>query len=272
VTAAGARARVVRNSPQRLEQIKAQLDRSGGVAGASWSVDAITNTVTVNVPEAASDARTNAFVASLRAHGNLVQVRRTAAAPVTHALLGGDAILGEGFRCSAAFNAENGSGQRFLVTAGHCTDGGSNWTTGGRRLGTTYRSSFPGNDYGIIRITNSAVDPRGAVRHNGGSRAITSSGGATPGTSTCKTGSTTGTTCGTVQATGVTVNYGGGDVVYGMIQTNVCTQAGDSGGALYAGSRAQGIVSGGTNIGCGSPRFQSFFNPIGEALSGLRLL
>ena len=49
---------------------------------------------------------------------------------------------------------------------------------------------------------------------------------------------------------------------------------GDSGGALYAGSLAQGITSGGTVGGCSQAGFRSFFQPVGEALStfGLTLL
>ena len=88
----------------------------------------------------------------------------------------------------------------------------------------------------------------------------------------CKTGSTTGTTCGRVLGYNVTVNYAEG-TVFGLTRTNICTQPGDSGGAMYAGSLAQGITSGGTIGGCGG-NFQSFFQPADEALSvyGLTLL
>ena len=79
----------------------------------------------------------------------------------------------------------------------------------------------------------------------GAFRDITGAGRVPVGSSACKTGSTTGTTCGTVQAYNVTVNYAEG-TVFGMTRTNICTQPGDSGGAMYAGSLAQGIVSGGT--------------------------
>ena len=90
--------------------------------------------------------------------------------------------------------------------------------------------------------------------------------------SACKTGSTTGTTCGTVQAYNVTVRYAEG-TVYGLTRTNICTQPGDSGGAMFAGSQAQGVTSGGSIGGCGTG-FQSFFQPADEALSvyGLTLL
>jgi len=88
----------------------------------------------------------------------------------------------------------------------------------------------------------------------------------------CKTGSTTGTTCGRVLGYNVTVNYAEG-TVFGLTRTSICTQPGDSGGAMYAGSLAQGITSGGSIGGCGSG-FRSFFQPADEALSayGLTLL
>jgi Trypsin len=93
------------------------------------------------------------------------------------------------------------------------------------------------------------------------------------GAQACKTGSTTGTTCGTVLAYNVTVNYAEG-TVFGLTRTNICTQPGDSGGAMFAGSQAQGIVSGGTVVSCSSSSFRSFFQPADEPLStyGLTLL
>ena len=108
--------------------------------------------------------------------------------------------------------------------------------------------------------------------HYGAFRDITGAGRVAVGSQACKTGSTTGTTCGTVQEYNVTVRYAEG-TVYGMTRNNTCTQPGDSGGAMYAGSLAQGITSGGTIGGCGAG-FQSFFQPADEALSvyGLTLL
>jgi streptogrisin C len=61
--------------------------------------------------------------------------------------------------------------------------------------------------------------------------------------------------------------------VVGLTRTDICTQPGDSGGPLYAGSVAQGITSGGAIGGC-RPGFRSFFQPADEALGvcGLTLL
>ena len=163
----------------------------------------------------------------------------SAPAVQTQAFYGGQAIYRGGSRCSAGFNTRSGSGRNYVLTAGHCTDLGSTWTTSsGQTIGPVAASSFPGNDYGAIRISNPAsLDPRGGVLY-GAFRDITGAGRVLVGSSACKTGSTTATP-GTVQAYNVTVNYAEG-TVFGMTRTNICTQPGDSGGAMYAGSLAQG--------------------------------
>jgi hypothetical protein len=139
------------------------------------------------------------------------------------------------------------------ATTGHCTDLDGTWTTGsGQTIGSVAASSFPGNDSGAIRISNPAtLDPRGGVLNFGSFLDITSAGRVPDGSQACKTGSTTGTTCGTVLASNVTVNYAEG-TVFGLTRTSICTQPGDSGGAMFAGSQAQGIVSGGTVVSCSS--------------------
>ncbi|CAM5624526.1 Serine protease OS=Streptomyces microflavus OX=1919 GN=Smic_14180 PE=3 SV=1 [Streptomyces microflavus] len=74
-----------------------------------------------------------------------------------------------------------------------------------------------------------------------------------------------GTHSGSVTGLNATVNYGGGDVVYGMIRTNVCAEPGDSGGPLYSGTRAIGLTSGGSgNCSSGGT---TFFQPVVEALN-----
>ena len=271
VRAAGATPRLVTRSSARLARVQAALDAAGTApAGASWGVDLASNAVLVSVPA----GRGAAFVAKARSFGAAVRIERAPAAQ-TQAFYGGQAIYRGGSRCSAGFNTRSGSGRNYVLTAGHCTDLGGTWTTSsGQTIGPVAASSFPGNDYGAIRISSpAALDPRGGVLHNGAFRDITGASRVPVGSSACKTGSTTGTTCGTVQAYNVTVNYAEG-TVFGLTRTNICTQPGDSGGAMYAGSLTQGITSGGTIGGCSQAGFRSFFQPADEALSvyGLTLL
>ena len=269
VRAAGATPRLVTRSLAGLERVKAALDAAAAPVGASWGVDVPSNTVLVTVPAGAGAG----FVAKARSFGAAVRVERTRAVQ-TQAFYGGQAILHSGSRCSAGFNTRSGSGRNYVLTAGHCTNLGGTWTTSsGQTIGPVAASSFPGNDFGAIRISNpAALDPRGGVLNRGVFQDITGASRVQVGASACKTGSTTGTTCGTVLAYNVTVRYAEG-TVSGLTRTNICTQPGDSGGALFAGSQAQGITSGGTIGGC-SGNFQSFFQPAHEALSvyGLTLL
>lgn len=98
-----------------------------------------------------------------------------------------------------------------------------------------------------------------------GSQDITSAVDPTLNMSVTRRGSTTGIHSGTVTGLNATVNYGGGDIVYGMIRTNVCAEPGDSGGPLYSGARAVGLTSGGSgNCSSGGT---TFFQPVVEALS-----
>ena len=270
VRAAGATPRLVTRSLARLERVKAALDAAAAPVGASWGVDLPSNTVLVTVPAGAGAG----FVARARSFGAAVRVQQTRAIH-TQAFYGGQAILHGGSRCSAGFNTRSGSGRNYVLTAGHCTNLGGTWTTsGGQTIGPVAASSFPGNDFGAIRISDpAALDPRGGVLDRGAFRDITGASRVPVNSNACKTGSTTGTTCGIVQAYNVTVRYAEG-TVYGLTRTKICTQPGDSGGAMFAGSQAQGITSGGTIGGCSQAGFQSFFQPADEALSvyGLTLL
>jgi streptogrisin D len=270
VRAAGATPRLVTRSMASLERVKASLDAAAGAPfGSSWGVDVASNTVLVSVPAGAGSG----FLAKARSFGSAVRVQQTRAVH-TQAFYGGQAIYRGGSRCSAGFNTRSGSGRNYVLTAGHCTNLGGTWTTSsGQTIGPVAASSFPGNDFGAIRISSpAALDPRGGVLHNGAFRDITGASRVAVGTTACKTGSTTGTTCGQVLAYNVTVRYAEG-TVYGLTRTNICTQPGDSGGAMYYNSLAQGITSGGSFGGCGGS-FQSFFQPADEALSvyGLTLL
>ncbi|MFD4694916.1 S1 family peptidase [Streptomyces sp. NBC_00683] len=232
------------------------------IAGTAWNIDPATKRLVVTVDSTVSQAEINRIKESAGANAGALDIERT---PGTFSKLisGGDAIYATSWRCSLGFNVRSGSTYYFL-TAGHCTDGaGTWWSNSGHTtvLGTTSGSSFPTNDYGIVRYTNTSVTKSGTV----GSQDITSAANATVGMSVTRRGSTTGIHSGSVTGLNATVNYGGGDIVYGMIRTNVCAEPGDSGGPLYSGTRAIGLTSGGSgNCSSGGT---TFFQPVTEALS-----
>ncbi|MFI1827461.1 S1 family peptidase [Streptomyces sp. NPDC020412] len=236
------------------------------VAGTAWYTDAASGKVVVTADESVSATELATIKKAAGKQGGAVEVKRTTGT-FNKLIAGGQAIYAGGSRCSLGFNVRSGS-TYYALTAGHCTNIASTWYTnsaGTSTLGTRTGSSFPNNDYGIIRHNNaSAADGRVSL-YNGSYRDITSAGNARVGQSVQRSGSTTGLHSGSVTGLNATVNYGGGDVVYGMIQTNVCAEPGDSGGALFSGSTALGLTSGGSgNCRTGGV---TFYQPVTEALS-----
>ncbi|PZG93891.1 serine protease [Streptomyces sp. NTH33] len=240
------------------------------IPGTAWVVDGKTNRVVVTVDSTVSQAEINRIKQQAGANSGALSIKRTSG-KFTKLISGGDAIYASSWRCSLGFNVKDSSGNSYFLTAGHCTNGAGTWWSNSSKttvLGTTAGSSFPGNDYGIVRYTNSSVAKPSAV----GSVTITRAATPSVGTTVYRRGSTTGTHSGRVTALNATVNYGGGDVVSGLIQTTVCAEPGDSGGSLYSTSGiAYGLTSGGSgNCSSGGT---TFFQPVTEALSayGMRI-
>ncbi|WP_405556812.1 S1 family peptidase [Streptomyces sp. NBC_01171] len=234
--------------------------RQADVPGTAWAVDSKTNRVLVTVDSTVSQAE----IAKIKrqAGADTLTIKRTAG-KFNKLITGGDAIYGGAYRCSLGFNVHSGSTYYFL-TAGHCGEVASTWYSNSAKttvLGTNVGYSFPGNDFALVRYTNSSIAHPSAV----GSQTISSAATPAVGTTVTRRGSTTGTHSGRVTALNATVNYGGGDVVSGLIQTTVCAEGGDSGGPLYGGSVAYGLTSGGSgNCSSGGT---TFFQPVTEALS-----
>ncbi|MFB6393020.1 S1 family peptidase [Polymorphospora sp. 2-325] len=91
---------------------------------------------------------------------------------------------------------------------------------------------------------------------------MTGSAEASEGSAICRSGSTTGWHCGTLQVKNSTVNYPQG-TVYGLTRTNVCAEPGDSGGSWLTGTEAQGVTSGGSgNCSFGGTTYYQPVNPI----------
>lgn len=268
VRAAGATPRVVTRSTAALERVTTALENAPTVTGTTWSIDPLTNQVLVTADSTVSAADLDRIESVTDRFAGAARIERTPG-ELTTLVMGGDAIFTGGARCSLGFNTLSGSNTPYFITAGHCTNIGSTWTaSGGALIGTRVVSSFPGNDYGVVRYTTSISRP-GTVNLYPGTRDITGSGNAFVGQSVQRSGSTTGVHGGTVTATNATVNYPQG-TVSGLIRTSVCAEPGDSGGALFSGSTALGLTSGGSgNCTFGGT---TFFEDVPEVLSlGLRV-
>ncbi|MFE5238607.1 MULTISPECIES: carbohydrate-binding protein [unclassified Streptomyces] len=271
ITGAGARAEVVGHSLDRLEAAKASLDavarKKAPEDVPSWYVDISANRLVVNA------SRTGAADGLLAAAGvprELVRVDRSAEQPRAYAdLRGGDAYYMNGSgRCSIGFPVKRGT-QNGFVTAGHCgTPGVTTTGVNQQAQGSFQGSTFPGRDYAWV-ATNANWTPRALVNGYGnGDVTVAGSTQAVVGSSVCRSGSTTGWHCGTIQQHGSSVTYPEGTIT-GVTRTSVCAEPGDSGGSFISGSQAQGVTSGGS--GNCSQGGTTYYQPVNPALAAYGL-
>ncbi|MFF7730373.1 S1 family peptidase [Streptomyces sp. NPDC008001] len=240
--------------------------QAADVAGTAWAVDQDSGTLVVTADSTVSDTALARIKQQAGPAAGAIRIERTPGTLRPY-LAGGDAIYAPTWRCSLGFNVHKGSTAYFL-TAGHCTQGKPPYYTNSGHttsIGPTTGTSFPGNDYGIVQYTNGSLPHPSEVNlYNGRTQRITGAGNASVGQAVQRSGSTTGVHGGKVTGLNATVNYGNGQVVRGLIKTTVCAEPGDSGGALFAGSTALGLTSGGSgNCSSGGT---TFFQPVGPAL------
>ncbi|MFF2851843.1 S1 family peptidase [Streptomyces sp. NPDC058001] len=264
VEAVGARARIVENSLAELKSARTTLKDEATIPGTSWAVDPATNKVVVTADRTVKDAQLKKLTSVVKDLGGTAELKRSKGEFQPY-IAGGDAITGGGGRCSLGFNVVK-DGQPFFLTAGHCTESISTWSdSSGQQIGQNAGSSFPDNDYGIVQYTADVAHPSEVNLYNGSTQQITQAGDATVGMRVTRSGSTTQVHDGSVTGLDATVNYGNGDIVNGLIQTDVCAEPGDSGGSLFSGSTAIGLTSGGSGD-CTSGG-ETFFQPVPEALA-----
>lgn len=264
VRATGAAVRLVTHTEQRLDSVKARLDKLDAPAGvSSWHVDPRANKVVIDVVASKrSDNDVQKFIERAEKTGP-VTVEQTAEAPRTFSAgtVGGDPYYTGNVRCSIGFSVYGG-----FVTAGHCGQAGagvSGWD--GSAIGNFQGSSFPGDDYAWVSVGNGwwtvpVVLGWGTVSD----QLVRGSNVAPIGASICRSGSTSHWHCGNVLATNETVNYSQG-AVYEMTKTSVCAEPGDSGGSFISGDQAQGVTSGGWG-NCASGG-ETWHQPINEILN-----
>jgi streptogrisin D len=258
VKAAGATPRYVSRSGATLAATYDSLSGKLTTPGTTFATDPMSNQVVVTADATVKGAKLKAVKDLVAGLGDAARLE-IESGRLSTTISGGDAIYAGGGRCSLGFNVRNTAGTSFFLTAGHCTNIGATWTNGSTTLGTRTGTSFPGNDYGIVRYTNTTIAKPGAV----GSVDITRAANPTVNSTVTRRGSTTGIHSGRVTALNATVNYAEGSV-YGLIRTTVCAEPGDSGGSLYSGSTAHGMTSGGSgNCSSGGT---TFFQPVTEAL------
>ncbi|MEU4687927.1 S1 family peptidase [Actinoplanes sp. NPDC023714] len=267
VKKAGAVPVVVKRSEAYLDDVKTRLvDAAADVDGVTgWYVDVAGNKVVVVAkPGAKPEAQKLAAEAGVPASAVTVKISKAQPKPLFD-VRGADpyfiAIGGGQARCSIGFSVEGG-----FVTAGHCGEAGTR-TTGfnNEAQGTVESSVFPGEaDMGFVAV-NGDWTPRPVVNDfNGNELPVAGNTEAPVGAAVCRSGSTTGTFCGTILAKNQTVRYPEGTVT-GLTRTDVCAEGGDSGGPWLSGDQAQGVTSGGS--GDCTAGGETFFQPLNEILA-----
>ncbi|MGP4013104.1 S1 family peptidase [Streptomyces sp. 4N124] len=274
VKRAGAEAKMVQYSMRDLKSATSTLGSTPKVAGTAWAVDYRSNEVVVRADSTVSTADWNELNEIADAIGGSVRMERTEGTFTTR-INGAQPILSTAGRCSAGFNVTDGQ-RDFILTAGHCGPTGSVWFSDNRgreQVGRTTTQSFPGDDYSLVQYENGRAGDGADVVSIGEGRGvrITGLGEASVGQKVFRSGSTTGLRDGEVTAVNATVNYPEG-TVSGLIETNVCAEAGDSGGPMFSEGVALGVTSGGSGD-CASGG-TTFFQPVTKALGelGLKLL
>jgi streptogrisin C len=267
VKKAGAVPVLVKRSEQTLATAKEKLDAAdAGKSITGWYVDVQTNKVVVVATPGGADAA-KAWALGAGVKSDAVAVTTSTAKPKTLAdIRGADAYFiavdGGTARCSIGFSVEGG-----FVTAGHCGAVGDKTFANaqGTAQGTVAASVFPGNaDMGFVEV-GAGFTPRPVVNDfNNNELPVAGNTEAPVGAAICRSGSTTGTRCGTILAKNQTVVYPEGQVT-GLTRTNVCAEGGDSGGPWLSGDQAQGVTSGGS--GDCTVGGETFFQPVNEILA-----
>lgn len=265
IRAQGAKAAVVKRTLRELQAVKEKLDTAATRVTTRdtpvWYVDVPANRVVV---EAVRQSAATAFIKAAGVQGQNVGVRVSSARPRLLAdIVGGDAYyIGTTARCSIGFSITKGTQQGF-ASAGHCGDPDDK-TTGYNKAdqGTFKASTFPGKDMSWVAV-NTEWTATPDVKGEGGEKTeITGSVQALVGASVCRSGSTTGWHCGTIQQHDTSVDYSQGKVD-GVTKTSVCAEPGDSGGPFVSGSQAQGVTSGGSgDCTSGGTTYYQPVNPI----------
>jgi len=264
---AGVTVRRVTHGGAELDAAKRDLDsRSAPAAVTGWYVDTRSNSVVITLDVTKADAAAKAFVADALARHPSARVveETTSPAPLADIVGAYPYYINWSSRCSIGFTVTTG-----FVSAGHCGTPGSTATDGGGALlGTFQGSVFPGRDYSYVGAAGGTYLYGYVYGYNGYYYYVRGSSEMPEGASVCRSGSTTGMWCGTIQAKNQTVNYPQG-TVYGLTRTNVCAEPGDSGGSWLSANQAQGVTSGGSgNCSFGGT---TFFQPVNPILSAYGL-
>ncbi|WP_406176704.1 S1 family peptidase [Streptomyces sp. NBC_00996] len=279
---AGAVANQVQNSTSALQAAAKTLKSDATIPGTAWAVDPKTNKIQVTADSTVTGAKWNKLTSTVDSLGSGVAAVKKSAGSFKTFVSGGDAIFaqanGGGVRCSLGFNVTASDGSPAFLTAGHCGVAAKQWSDSqnGQPIATVDQATFPGaGDFSLVKYDDPNTQAPSEVNvGNGQTVQITQAAEATVGQQVFRMGSTTGLHDGSVTGLDATVNFqsetdpNGVDTVTGLIQTDVCAEAGDSGGSLFTqDGSAIGLTSGGS--GDCTTGGETFFQPVTTALAAV---
>jgi hypothetical protein len=253
-------------SATALADVIRALDESARIPGTAWAIDPRTAQVVVSLDETVTGAKLAKVTAVVARYGSAVRLERLAGT-LTPTYQGGDAAPGALTRCTIGFNVRDSNNVYYFLTSGHCGNITKTWYSDSSHtkvVGTTTGSSYPGNDYAIVRYADGVSHPGTVNLYNGTSQDIISAADPFVGEAVKRSGSVTGVHSGSVTAVNATVTYSQGTVT-GLIKTNICSESGDSGGPLFDRTTALGLTSGGSG-NCSTGGI-TYFQPVTEPLA-----
>ncbi|PTM85748.1 S1 family peptidase [Streptomyces sp. VMFN-G11Ma] len=276
---AGAKVREVNNSLAALKAGAQTLKAKATIPGTAWAVDPKTNKLAVTADSTVTGANWDRLTSTVKSLGDGMATVKKSSGTFKTLISGGDAIFAQAdggtVRCSLGFNVKASDGSPAFLTAGHCGVAAKQWSDSqtGQPIATVDQATFPGNgDFSLVKYDDPNTQAASEVNTGEGQAVqITQAADATVGEQVFRMGSTTGLHDGTVTGLDATVNFqsetdpNGVDTVTGLIQTDVCAEAGDSGGSLFTqDGAAVGMTSGGSGD-CTSGG-ETFFQPVTAAL------
>jgi len=186
---------------------------------------------------------------------------------------GGDPIYSRfnTYRCALAFNARDSAGAYYFLTSVRCGGGAGTVIYGNSShttvLGTTVATGTP--DYAIVKYAAGFAPPGMVDLYNGSNQDITTAATAYVGEPVKRSG-TTGVHSGSVTGVNVTVATAEGTIT-GLIRTNVCADSTESGGPLFDGAKALGILTDRAGAGNCSTGGSTFYQPVTGPLAAYGL-
>ncbi|MEV6751110.1 carbohydrate-binding protein [Streptomyces sp. NPDC051214] len=268
IKAEGAQAKVVTHGLGELEALTKKLNAAAVAGAGAGGLETPVRYVDVRANKAAVQATSTAaadkLIAAAGVDRRLLDVKVSADRPrALHDVRGGDAYyIDEKARCSVGFSVTKGAQQGF-ASAGHCGKAGAK-TTGFNKVaqGAFEASVFPAKDMSWVAVNDQWTATPRVKGEKETDVQVAGSVQALVGAAVCRSGSTTGWHCGTIEQHGTSVSYSEG-VIEGVTRTTVCAEPGDSGGSYLSGTQAQGVTSGGSgDCKSGGITFHQPVNPL----------